>query len=192
MTRKILFSGFFLAVTAVCFVSCNQQDASSTSKSSAKEVFLSSDGSFTLDTLAKGLLLPFGMDWLPDGKMIFTERGRKDSAISIMDSTGKITRLCNVPVADLQGQGGMLDVLVHPDYKNNGWVYFSYAHRKEDTLTTLIVERAKIENNCLTSIQRIFEGFPYHNSNNHYGSRMLIKDSFLYLTMGERANAPDS
>jgi len=190
MTKKLSKSCFLIAIISACLISCKPDSTSPAM--GAKEIYLSMDGQFTVDTLATGLKIPFGIDWLPDGRMIFTERGKKDSSISLMDSTGKITPLCKVPTVDIDGQGGMLDILVHPDYKNNGWVYFSYAHRKEDTLTTLIVERAKIENNCLTGVQRIFEGFPYHNSSNHYGSRMLIRDGYLYLTMGERANAPDS
>jgi len=185
-----------LSLSLVCFItSCTSgdKDAGATgAKPGAKEIYLSQEGKFTLDTIAKGLKIPFGLDWLPDGRIIFTERGRRDSSISLMDSTGKITPLCNVPPVDNAGQGGMLDVLVHPDYKNNGWIYYSYSFRKPDSTTATIVERAKIENNCLTNIQRIYETYPYFKSSNHYGSRMLIRDGYIFITNGERATAPDS
>ena len=196
MCRKSLNGFFVLSLIIFFFTSCtsgtNEAGTTASGSSGAKEVYLSQESKFTLDTIAKGLKIPFGIDWLPDGRMIFTERGRKDSSISIMDSTGKITPLCNVPAVDNAGQGGMMDVLVHPDYKNNGWIYFSYSSRKEDSTTATIVQRAKIENNCLTNIERIYETYPYFKSSNHYGSRLQIRDGYIFITNGERASAPDS
>ena len=196
MCRKSLNGFFVLSLIIFFFTSCtsgtNEAGTTASGSSGAKEVYLSQESKFTLDTIAKGLKIPFGIDWLPDGRMIFTERGRKDSSISIMDSTGKITPLCNVPAVDNAGQGGMMDVLVHPDYKNNGWIYYSYSSRKEDSTTATIVQRAKIENNCLTNIERIYETYPYFKSSNHYGSRLQIRDGYIFITNGERASAPDS
>src|SRR4051812_48712433 len=104
MTHKLSYSCFLIAMISGCLISC-KPDASSPAKG-AKQIYLSLDGQFTVDTIARGLQIPFGIDWLPDGRMIFTERGRKDSSISIMDSTGKIRQLCMVPSVDIDGQGG--------------------------------------------------------------------------------------
>ncbi len=196
MSRKLIIAFLFTLSVSFIFYSCtsgtNEPAATTTTGSGAKEVYLSQEGKFTLDTIAKGLKIPFGLDWLPDGRIIFTERGRKDSSISIMDSAGKITPLGGVPAVDNAGQGGMMDVLVHPDYKNNGWIYFSYSFRKEDSTTATIVERAKIADNKLTNIERIYETYPYFKSSNHYGSRLQIRDGYIFITNGERASAPDS
>jgi glucose/arabinose dehydrogenase len=156
-------------------------------------VFHSEEHDFTIDTIATGLRTVFGMDWLPDGKAIFTERGRKDSSISVMDSeTGKIRRLCNVPAVYSGGDAGMLDVRVHPNYSANGWIYFAYCILKEDSTSTLVVDRAKLDGDCLKESQRLFEVKPYFKSSGHFGCRMQLKDGYLFLSMGERYVARDS
>ncbi|MGC4034561.1 MAG: PQQ-dependent sugar dehydrogenase [Chitinophagaceae bacterium] len=199
MTKKITNSLFLLTILSIFIVSCKQgtdtkpETTTGTGASHGKEIFKSQDADFVVDTVASNVQIPFGIDFLPDGRMIFTERSKKTGNISLLDTaTGKITVLGNTPTVDNDGQGGMLDVLVHPDYAKNGWIYFDYSVRKPDSTTSLIVERGKIENNAITQVQRIFEGFPYFKSSNHYGSRLLIRDGYLFITMGERASAPDS
>jgi len=195
MTKKYLQPLLLLTAFSIYLISCQTTGDTNASANTnhTKHVFKSQDADFVVDTIAANLQIPFGMDWLPDGKLIFTERSKKTGNISLLDTaTGKITVLCNTPAVDNAGQGGMLAVLVHPDYAKNGWNYFDYSFRKEDSTTTLIVERAKIENNCIAQVQRIFEGYPYFKSSNHYGSRLLIRDGYLFITMGERADAPDS
>ena len=146
-----------------------------------------------IDTMATGLKTVFGMDWLPDGRAIFTERGRSDSSISVMDvETGNVTRLCNVPSVYSDSDAGMLDISVHPEYISNGWIYFAYCLLKQDSTSTLVVEKAKLEGDCLHEIQRVFEVKPYFKSSGHFGCRMRFKDGYLFLSMGERYIARDS
>jgi len=194
MTKKHFQPLLFLAALCGYLISCNPgADKTAAGSNHEKQVFVSSDANFVVDTLADSLQIPFGMDFLPDGKLIFTERTKKTDNVSILDTaTGKKTVLCNSPKVDIDGQGGMLDIKVHPDYAKNGWVYYDFSFRKPDSTTTLIVERAKIENNCFTQVQRLFEVYPYYKSSYHYGSRILLRDGYLFFTMGERALAPDS
>src|SRR5262245_28412394 len=92
-----------------------------------KEVFTSGSEKFVMDTLATGLETPFGLDFLPGGKIIFTERSAKNESIRLLDtSTGVITKLANVPPVLSESDGGMLDILVHPGYATNGWIYYAY------------------------------------------------------------------
>ncbi len=158
-----------------------------------KEVFASGPEKFVIDTLAASLQVPFGLDFLPDGKIIFTERSVKNESISLLDtSTGIITKPGNVPIVFSESDGGMLDILVHPDYSTNGWIYYAYSQIKADSTSTLLVERAKIVNNNLTDKQLIFEVLPYYKSSNHFGCRLLLKDGYLFIGMGDRYAARDS
>lgn len=182
-----IVNSFFIATIIVFFSSCQ------TVTEKYSKIYESEEYKFTIDTLTSNLKIVFGMDWLPDGNLIFTERARTDSSISVVDSkTSKITRLCNVPVVYSDVDAGMLDILIHPGYKENRWIYFAYTTINEDSLSTLIVERAKLENYCLKERQQLFEVKPLFKSSGHFGCRMQIKDSFLFLSMGERYEARDS
>ena len=162
-------------------------------KPEAKQIFKSEDVSFVIDTIVTGIKIPFGMDWLPDGRAIISDRSKQIQSISLLNvDSGSLTPLCQVPPVYTDGQGGMLDILVHPDYKNNGWIYFSYSSMKPDSTNTTVVNRAKIENNCLTNRELIFEAKPYFKSPNHFGSRLVIKDGYLFISVGERYYCKDS
>ena len=157
------------------------------------QIFHSDEYDFSVDTIATGLKTVFGMDWLSDGRAIFTERGRKDSSISVIDiKTGEVTRLCNVPGVYMDGDAGMLDIRIHPNYSSNGWIYFAYCTLRQDSTSTVVVDRAKLEGNCLQDIHRLFEVKPYFKSSGHFGCRMQLKDGYLFLSMGERYVARDS
>jgi len=159
----------------------------------AGQIFHSDDYDFIIDTIAMNRKTVFGMDWLPDGRGIFTERGRTDSSISVIDiETGRITRLCNVPPVYSDGDAGMLDIRVHPNYSVNGWIYFAYCILKHDSTSTLVVERAKLDGKCFRDIQRLFEAKPYLKSSGHFGCRMQLRDGYLFFSMGERFVARDS
>jgi aldose sugar dehydrogenase len=155
-------------------------------------IFETQDARFVLDTIVTGIPIPYGMDWLPDGTAIVTERAKRDSSMGLLNTqTGQLTRLGNVPTVFDTLANGMMDVLVHPDYKKNGWLYYSYTTGSISS-STLVVERAKIINNRLEEIQRLFTVLPYYNEANHYGTRMLLRDGYLFITMGERFDLRDS
>jgi len=96
----------FLAALCGYLISCNPgADKTAAGSNHEKQVFVSSDANFVVDTLADSLQIPFGMDFLPDGKLIFTERTKKTDNVSILDTaTGKKTVLCNSPKVDIDGQ----------------------------------------------------------------------------------------
>ncbi len=165
----------------------------SPAKRNTGQIFQSEEYNFTIDTIAAGLKTVFGLDWLPDGRAIFTERGRTDSSIGLIDiATGKITRLCNVPLTYTSSDAGMLDIKVHPGYSANGWIYFAYCILRADSTSTLVVDRATLAGNCLQDRQQVFEVKPFFKSSGHFGCRMQIKDGYLFLSMGERYIARDS
>ena len=176
------------------FIGCSPEKRSP-QEDDGKQVFETEVAAFVIDTLASGLNIPWGMDWLPDGRAIFTERGRGRSnvGISLLNTEDrKITPICGVPLVFRSGDGGLLDILVHPEYDTKPYIYFAYSTMRPDSTSTLAIDRGKIENNCLKDRERLFEVFPYFKSSGHYGCRLLIKDAYLYISMGERYSALDS
>jgi len=141
-----------------------------------------------LDTIATGLDVPWGIGFLPDGRILITERAGKLYAVK----NKKKQEISGVPEVLNQGQGGLLDVLVHPDFAKNSYIYFSYSKPKktgEGTLATTAVMRAKLVGNKLTDNKIIFEALPYAPTRHHYGSRMVFDNNgYLFISVGERGN----
>jgi aldose sugar dehydrogenase len=174
-------------------LACNTSKTETTKAISPIPLQPKQEVAFRVDTVATGLKFVFGMDWLPDGRALIMERGRATDYLSVMDvETGSRVAVCNLPKAHKKGQGGALDVLVHPDYAQNGWIYFSYAAPRGTDQNTMVVERAKLKDQCLVDRQPIFEVRPWHDESFHYGNRLVIRDGYLYFTMGERFFARDS
>ena len=139
---------------------------------------------FQVDTLAKGFNNPWGLAFLPDGKILITER---KGDILVFEG-GKIQeqKIQNVPAVFAKGQGGLLDIQAHPDYSNNGWIYLSYAKPEGDAGATTIA-RAKLTGNALTDFQEIFTAQPAVNSDVHFGSRIVFDgEGHIFFSCGER------
>ncbi|MBO0932578.1 PQQ-dependent sugar dehydrogenase [Fibrella aquatilis] len=135
-------------------------------------------------TLLTGYEIIWGMDFLPNGDLIFGEkRGR------IYRRSGEVvTELTGLPTdINSSGQGGLLDIRVHPNYAANGWIYASYAASAAGTTNTqLNLVRFKITENRLTELQTLFRAAPTNQWKGHYGSRIEFdKSGFLYLSIGE-------
>jgi len=136
-------------------------------------------------TLIEGFEEPWGMDFLPDGDLLVTEIS---GHLNLVDSTSlKTHRIKNLPVSVAAGQGGLMDVLVHPDFAQNQWIYLSYTVQHEDKYSTR-VSRAKLVGNSLREQQDLFTALPYFKQTRHFGSRLLIDQGFLYITVGDRGN----
>ncbi|MFT3679733.1 MAG: PQQ-dependent sugar dehydrogenase [Ferruginibacter sp.] len=139
------------------------------------------------EVVASGMDIPWCMAFLPDGNMLVTDRNGKLYRIA----AGKLQEINGVPEVVVKGQGGLLDVLLHPDFKNNQLLYLSYSKRNdkdEDQYTTAIL-RAKLDGDRLTNQQDIFVAQPYSSTSHHYGGRMVFsKDGYLYFSVGERGN----
>ncbi len=94
----------------------------------------------------------------------------------------------------VKGQSGLLDIVLHPDYANNGWIYLSYSKQVADSGGTVIA-RAKLEGNNLTNLEELFSAQPLTSSEVHFGSRIAFDGKgYMYFTSGERGkkeNAQD-
>jgi len=144
--------------------------------------------SFKVETVVSGLERPWGMAFLPDGRILATERAGR---LRIVDQ-GKLlpSPVAGLPTIAPIGQGGLLDIALHPDYQNNGWLYFSYAEPAEGFFTTdygTAVARAKLDGNRLKEVQVIFSMNKKSGGGRHFGSRLVFdRTNFLYITVGER------
>jgi len=142
------------------------------------------DPPFNAELLVEGLQIPWGMEFLPDGSMLITEKAGE--IIHFKD--GVKTPVSNVPEVYNRGQGGLLDIRLHPDYDSNGWLYLSFASAEGDSRggNTAII-RAKLKNNALTDIERLYKAVPNTNKGQHFGSRFEFDDEgYLYFSIGER------
>jgi glucose/arabinose dehydrogenase len=143
-----------------------------------------------VDTVATDITIPFGMAFLPEGDMLVTDRN--EGKIWRVDPRRRTkTALANVPVVFTQGQAGLLDIVLHPDYRRNGWIYLSYSAIR-DSLNGTVVDRFKLKDNALTEVQRIFTCDPFFKNSLHFGDRLVLHDGYLFLTVGERSALRDS
>lgn len=144
---------------------------------------------FTVDTIAR-LNSPWGMAFLPDGRILVTE---KAGAIRIIEN-GKLLdeSVQGVPPVYYEGQGGLLDIQLHPDYSQNGWIYFSYAKPVGNSGATTLA-RARLHANSLTDLEELFQAYPPVNSGLHFGSRIAFDhQGHVFVTCGERGTKDNS
>lgn len=134
--------------------------------------------------VATDLEHPWGMDFLPNGDVLVTERRGKLYIVRM--PSGEKVEVQGLPEIAEIGQGGLLDVMVHPQYSANQTIFLSYTGRSAQGYGTEVV-RAKMNGPRLSDVQKIFEAVPKTKGRNHFGSRLLWgKDGKLYITLGER------
>ncbi len=155
----------------------------------AQEIISSEEHRFKIETIASELKNPWGMVKLPDGRFLVTERAGELRLIE----NGKLHKkpISGVPPVFAVGQGGLLDIKLHPDYANNGWLYLAFSKPgPKGGLTTVI--RAHLQGEALTDLQTIFEPplKEYTNANVHFGGRLEFdQDRYLYFSIGDRGDA---
>lgn len=152
-------------------------------------IFKTENLTIRLDTVIKGLDIPWGMAFLPGNEMLVTDRNgkfyhvKKDRSLTLIEGAPKVV---------YAGQGGLLDVILDPDYARNKYIYLSYSKGgKEDgkDVATTAIMKARFDNGKLTDQKDIFVAEPYSAAHHHYGSRMQFgKDGYLYFSVGERGN----
>ena len=138
--------------------------------------------------VVEGLEHPWGMAWLPDGTLIVTERPGRVRLIR--DGQLDPTPLSGVPPVLASGQGGLLDVSVHPQFAENPWVYFTYAHG-DRAMNQTRVARARFDGTALSDWTVIFEVNRTKEGSQHFGSRMTwLPDDTLLISIGDGGNPP--
>lgn len=137
---------------------------------------------------AKGLENPWGLAFLPDGRALVTERPGR---MRILSKDGRVgPPLAGVPKVLALGQGGLLDVALHPDFARNGLVYFTYATGNEKQNGTALGV-GRLSGNMLTDVKQLFVNPSQKEGGQHFGSRLLfLPDGTLLMTVGDGGNPP--
>ena len=137
-------------------------------------------------TFASGLVNPWGLAFLPDGRALVTERPGR---MRIVATDGTLSApLTGLPAVHAVGQGGLLDVAIDPDFATNQLVYWSYAEDGAAGTSGTAVARGRLNGTALDNVQVIFRQSPkVPGSDIHYGSRLVFAgDKTLFVTLGER------
>lgn len=137
-------------------------------------------------TLASALASPWGLAFLPDGRMLVTE---KDGRMRILDASGRQIEatLTGVPAVDPAGQGGLLDVALDPDFATAPWVYWTYSEPGSGGLRGTAVARGRLDGSGLQDVAVIFRQTPKTGGSSHYGARIAFRsDKTLFVSLGER------
>ncbi len=147
------------------------------------------DTSVKAEKVVSGISIGWGMAFLPNGDLLVTE---KKGALHIIRDDEIISTITEGIPADLDvnGQGGFLDIELHPDYENNQWIYFSYASNAGGgNGSNTAIMRAKMENNALTNTEVLYKAEPNTTRGQHYGSRIVFdEDGYLFFSIGDRGN----
>ena len=149
---------------------------------------LRAEHSFRVTTIADGLDHPWGMAFLDDSRILVTERSGELRLIE--NGVLNVTPVVGLPTIVAKGQGGLLDVVLHPDYRQNGWIYFSYVATGKGGIGTE-VGRARLEGMRLEQWQTLFRMEPKSGGGRHFGSRLIFdRDGYLFITLGDRGDRP--
>ncbi|MBU2945616.1 PQQ-dependent sugar dehydrogenase [Zobellia uliginosa] len=139
---------------------------------------------YTAELMIDEMQTPWGMVFLSANEMLITEK----SGELIHYKNGEKIKVKNVPEVYQRGQGGLLDIELHPNYENTGWIYISYASEegKEKGGHTALM-RCKLKDNTLTDKELLYKASPNTTKGQHFGSRIEFdNDGYLYLSIGER------
>ncbi|MBU2919873.1 PQQ-dependent sugar dehydrogenase [Winogradskyella psychrotolerans] len=173
MNLRHLFISLILTTTIAC-----AQDKNPINNKNSHEVVVSD------------LNNPWGFTFLPDNSILITEK----SGELILFKDGKKTAISGLPEIYVRGQGGLLDIILHPDYTTNGWIYFSYASPKgEGSGGNTSIARAKLKNNSLSDLQILYKAQPNTTKGQHFGSRLVFdKNGYLFFSIGDRGSRDEN
>jgi len=157
------------------------------SPASTEGIFRTEHQNFRIETLLENPKRMWGLSFLPDDRILITEF---EGAVRILESDGTLLPpIEGIPDSLRRGQGGMLDVAVHPDYEQNGWIYLSFAEgSKEKSMTTIV--RGKLIANRWVDQEIIYRAEESFRSGKgvHFGSRIVFKDGYVFFSIGERGH----
>ncbi|MCC9006486.1 PQQ-dependent sugar dehydrogenase [Pseudomonas putida] len=161
-------------------------------QAAAEQQFRSEEGTLTVSTLADGLRNPWALAFLPGGKdMLVTERAGN---LRVVNAEGKVgPPISSVPKVWAEGQGGLLDVVLSPEFDKDRTVYLSYAEEGSDGKAGTAVGRGQLSEDRarLDNFSVIFRQQPKLSVGNHFGSRLVFdRDGYLFIALGENNQRP--
>ncbi|MBV2131039.1 PQQ-dependent sugar dehydrogenase [Arsukibacterium indicum] len=142
-----------------------------------------------LEMVSDGLEHPWGLAFLADGKMLVTERAGR---MRYVNADGSLSEpISGLPDITVAGQGGLLDVVLHPKFTDNNQIFFSYNEPGANGSSTAVA-RATLTGDSLTDLQVIFSAQPKFESRHHFGGRLVFADNGdLFITLGDRGQRRD-
>lgn len=176
--RWVLGAGLFVAALAA-------------QPSGAQQRYPSSAGELAVETVASGLEHPWGLAFLPDGRMLVTERPGR---LRIIDKDGKLSPVISgVPSVVARGQGGLLGLALDPAFAENRLVYFSFSEARSGGNGTSVARgQLNEQGTALIGVSVIFRQMPAVASNMHFGSRLVFdRTGALFVTVGDRYSQRD-
>ena len=150
-------------------------------------VYRSAHHDYRIVTVVEGLEHPWSLAFLPGGDLLVTERPGRLRIVR----NGKLLEapVPGVPAVFARGQGGLLDVVPHPNFSSNRLIYLSFSKPYPDSGATTVVVRGRFENDRLTNVQEIFSAVA--RGAGHYGSRLAFdRNGYLFITAGDRQVPP--
>lgn len=164
---------FMLLLLSFSLTSCGQ-----------KQETESKSGKIQIDVIAEGLNHPWGMAFLPDGRLLITERS---GDLRILNTDSSLSEaIAGTPEVYAQGQGGLLDVALHPDFESNRYVYFSFSEPGENNTASTALGRGKLIEGEIKNFEVLFSQEPKIDGPNHFGTRIVFHQGKVFLTTGER------
>lgn len=153
----------------------------------------SSAGPLAVETVASGLQSPWSLAFLPDGRMLVTERGGR---LRVVNRNGTVSEpVPGLPAVQARGQGGLLDLVLAPDFASSRRIFFSYAEPREGAAGTSVATARLIEDGGgfrVEKVEVIFRQSPAATGGNHFGSRLVFaRDGSLFITLGDRYSYRD-
>jgi len=144
---------------------------------------------FNVVTVTEGLAYPWGLAFLPDGKMLVTERPGR---LRVVSADGKTMSepVAGLPAVDGRGQGGLLGVAIDPAFQKNQLIYWSYAEPGQGVNNTAVARGTLVDGATpkVENVQVIFHQAPSLNSTLHFGGRLVFgRDGTLFITLGDRS-----
>jgi aldose sugar dehydrogenase len=164
-------------------------DAGPSPASSAVQCLSTGSSTFRTEVFTSGLSSPWGMAFLPDRRVLVTQKG---GTMVLVSSTGmsRTTLSWSTPAPNITsaGQGGLLDVALDPDFATTPWVYFAYSEPAPNNLAGVAVGRAQLQGSSLTNFSVIYRQTPKVDfSDIHFGARLAFRsDRTLFVSMGDR------
>jgi aldose sugar dehydrogenase len=163
----------------------------------ADHLFRTQEHAFRVQTVAENVATPWGMAWLPDGRMLVTE---KPGGLRLIDAQGRLHArpIQGTPQVDSGGQGGMMEVQLHPNFRDNGWIYLGFSHPARnaagDQVSMTKIVRGRIKDHAWVDEQTIFEAprdLYRPQGGVHFGCRIAFdRDGYVYFTIGDRGAGP--